>query len=125
MPDSIHIAILIVEDETHSQELLSLYLRGKGHRVFCASNVPEAVAIAKSEKLDLVFLDIVLPEISGFEAINEIRRFSPARIVLMTGYVNQDISEDARILGVQTVLQKPIDPSTLDRVLQETTCRQS
>jgi len=113
-----NLKILIVDDETSSAETLAIYLREKGHQAVCAYTVREALSTIRNDSFNLILLDIVLPEVSGFEAIREIRKISAAPIVLMTGYLDQAIAEDAHLLGVKTVLQKPLDLAKLEPLIR-------
>ncbi len=68
------IGILIVEDEKDIREMLALSLQSKGAIVFEASDTHEAWAKLKSEQVDLILLDWMLPNVSGLELLRRIRR---------------------------------------------------
>ena len=65
--------ILVVEDNGPNMYLLTFLLTKKGYNVFQAFNGEEGVRIALTEKLDLILMDIQLPDIDGYEAIKRIR----------------------------------------------------
>jgi two-component system alkaline phosphatase synthesis response regulator PhoP len=66
--------ILAVDDEEHIQELIKFNLENSGYKVICCGNGTEALKIAKSEKPDLVLLDVMLPGIDGYDVCKEIRK---------------------------------------------------
>jgi two-component system, OmpR family, phosphate regulon response regulator PhoB len=66
--------ILVVEDEADLAELVSFNLRESGHQVTTASNGSTALAEVRRMKPDLVVLDVMLPDVSGFEVCRRIRR---------------------------------------------------
>lgn len=65
--------ILVVDDEVEIVELLTDYLRAEGYRVTIASNGREALDKAGAEKPDLVILDIMMPDLDGFEVCRRLR----------------------------------------------------
>nr|WP_286207939.1 response regulator transcription factor [Clostridium caldaquaticum] len=92
--------ILIVDDEEHIQELIKFNLENNGYRVICASNGMEALKLAKSEKPDLVLLDLMLPGIDGYDVCKEIRRensISNMPIIMITA----KSEELDKILGLE------------------------
>ena len=66
--------VLIVDDEEHIVELIKFNLEANGYKAITASNGLEALELAKSEKPDLVLLDIMLPGLNGNDVCKEIRR---------------------------------------------------
>ncbi len=66
--------ILVVEDELHIRELISFNLKSKGYNILEADNGISALKIIKSQKPDLVLLDLMLPGMDGFEVCKEVRR---------------------------------------------------
>jgi two-component system, OmpR family, alkaline phosphatase synthesis response regulator PhoP len=66
--------ILAVDDEEHIQELIKFNLENSGYKVICCGTGTEAIKIVKSEKPDLVLLDVMLPGIDGYDVCKEIRK---------------------------------------------------
>lgn len=81
--------ILIVEDEQHQRELYSMELQDAGYEVDQAVNGKEAVEKVKTNKYDLVILDIRMPEMDGIEALGKIlSRDKKIPIIIYTAYSN-------------------------------------
>ncbi len=100
--------ILVVDDEPSILELLSEYLRARGHTVFTATDGAEAIAVLDRHALDLVLTDMKMPGIGGLELLAHIRkrdRFVGA--ILMTGYGTIDTALRAMKSGAQDYLLKP------------------
>ena len=88
--------ILIAEDDTDILELLTLYLENNSYKIILAKNGLEAWEIFKQNKIDLILVDIVMPEMNGYELIKKIRSESEVPIIVMSAK-NQDSD---RILGL-------------------------
>lgn len=88
--------ILIAEDDTDILELLTLYLENNSYKIILAKNGLEAWEIFKQNKIDLILVDIVMPEMNGYELIKKIRSESEVPIIVMSAK-NQD---SGRILGL-------------------------
>ncbi len=100
--------ILVVDDEPSIVDLLSEYLRARGHRVWTASDGERALAILDEQDLDLVLTDMKMPGMGGLELLDRVRqreRFVGA--ILMTGYGTIDTALRAMKTGAQDYLLKP------------------
>ena len=81
--------LLIVEDEQHQRELYAMELQDEGYEVDQAANGKEAVEMVKSNRYDLVIMDIRMPEMDGIEALGKIlSRDKKIPIVIYTAYSN-------------------------------------
>ena len=76
--------ILAVDDEPRFVRLLEANLTSAGYEVLTASNGLEAVDKVAEEKPDLVLLDVMMPELNGFAALERIREFSYVPVVILT-----------------------------------------
>jgi PAS domain S-box-containing protein len=113
--------ILIVEDEPTVRTLGRKVLEKLGYRVLIAQDGREAVEVyaAHQDEIDLVLLDVIMPQMSGQRAFEELRRLNPqVKIVLVTGYSPGDVTEDLVLRGAQMV-QKPYDMRTLATVVRQ------
>ena len=68
------ITVLVVDDDVTIRTLLNSTLSNKGFKVFCASNGQEGLKIAKSEEIDVILLDWMMPEMDGMEVMTELKR---------------------------------------------------
>jgi DNA-binding response OmpR family regulator len=90
--------VLIVEDDATIREALALNLRAEGYDVGVASDGEAALAAARSEKPDLVVLDVMLPELDGLTVCRILRRESSVPIILLTARG----TETDKIIGLET-----------------------
>ncbi len=116
-------SILLVEDKPTNQKMTTLMLEKKGHRVTAAHNGREVLEILKSNRFDLIFMDIQMPEMDGFETTAHIRaaekdiRHIP--IIAMTAFATEKDKERCLKAGMDSYISKPITPSELDKVIAE------
>jgi two-component system cell cycle response regulator len=107
--------ILAVEDNPANLELMAYLLRSRGHVVVEARNADEARAAITDQQLDLLVLDIRLPDANGLELLGELRRAAPRADVAalaVTAYAMADDRDDAIAAGFDGYVVKPIDPRT-------------
>jgi two-component system response regulator VicR len=94
---SSHAKILVVDDEQPIADILKFSLEKEGYQVVCAFDGREAVRMVKDEKPDLMLLDIMLPELDGFEVCRHVRSDSNLPIIMLTA---KD-SEVDKVLGLE------------------------
>ncbi len=114
--------ILIVEDEEMVMEVSQALLERLGYRVLTAVNGQEAVNIAKSYdgKIDLVLLDIILPDIEGGEVYPQLMQARPnLKVIVCSGYSVDGPAREILDLGAQSFLQKPFSLKSLLEKLEE------
>jgi DNA-binding response OmpR family regulator len=106
--------ILIVDDEASIRDLLSSYLRNNGFVVTTACSGEEALKACKNEKLDLITLDVVLPNEDGLEVLAKIRSLDPVIPVIMaTGNDPIEVIGVARRRGATAFASKTAPLSEL------------
>ena len=76
--------ILVVDDEKNYRELISLFLKSEEYEVFEAANGREALELFNSIGPDLVILDVMLPDISGFDICKRIRETSEVPVLFLS-----------------------------------------
>ena len=76
--------VLIVDDDTNICELLRLYIEKDGYDTVIANTGTQAIRLFEQEKPDLIMLDIMLPELDGWQVCREIRKKSPVPIIMLT-----------------------------------------
>jgi DNA-binding response OmpR family regulator len=105
--------ILVVDDEANIVELVRLYLQQEGFRVMAASDGVAALEVLGKERPDLLVLDIMLPEIDGWEVCRRVRAFSQVPIIMLTA---RDAEVDRIVgleIGADDYLVKPFSPREL------------
>jgi PAS domain S-box-containing protein len=115
--------ILVVEDNEDGRQTLILMLRLLGHEVLEAASGAAAVELAVRESLDLVLLDVGLPDLDGYEVARRLRERLGARIrlVALTGYGQPTDRARSEEAGFDEHLVKPMDPSKLGEVIRRLT----
>ena len=114
--------ILIVDDSKAARMLIKTILAGYSDPVSLleAENGLQALESYRNEKPDLVFLDLTMPEMDGYEALKEIKEFDThARIIILTADVQQKSVERCLTLGAWKVLKKLPDKSIIYSILDD------
>ena len=102
--------ILIADDEKEVIELLTLYLEKDGNRVFPAADGLTALGIVTSEPLDCALLDVMMPELNGFQLLKKIREKSNIPVLMLTARVSSSDKILGLDLGADDYITKPFDP---------------
>ena len=114
--------VLVVDDNRDLADSLAVVLRLWGHDVTVAYDGPEALESARERRPEVVFLDIGLPHLDGFEVAKRMRAdpvMRKARIVAITGYGRDEDHRRSREVGIDLHLTKPVDPIVLQPLLSE------
>ena len=112
--------VLVVDDNIDSADIMARLLRMSGHDVRTAYSGPAALETAATFVPDVVFLDIGLPGISGYEVARRLRqnpRLKTVKLVAMTGYGNEADRQLAKEAGFDKHLVKPVDFPTVKSLL--------
>jgi len=99
--------ILIVDDELSLRRLMRLYLTKAGFTVAEASTGPEALAALRRGDVDLAIVDVMLPEVDGFEVVRQARRNSSIPIILLTARGEEASRVAGLELGADDYVVKP------------------
>ena len=99
--------ILIVDDETKILEIIAGFLQSRGYTVFCAESGRRAIEIFARESIALIVLDLMLPDISGWEVCRAIRKKSRVPIIMLTARVEEDDKVTGLELGADDYITKP------------------
>ena len=109
--------ILVVDDEPRMIKFVQYNLELDGFQVISASNGLEAIEKAKLELPDLVIMDVMMPQMDGFEALRLIREVSDVPVIMLTVKDEEDDKHLAFSAGADDYLTKPFSPRELgDRV---------
>lgn len=111
--DSPKATILIVDDNPDIRNILDLLLKSRGHSTLCADSGKAALALIAQQRPDLVLLDVIMPEMDGYEVARKIRS-NPATerlpIIMVTAR-DEDIDEILGLeLGADDYIRKPFEP---------------
>lgn len=128
--------LLIVDDEAPIRTLIRKYAEFAGYTVSEAADGMEAIRLTKEEKIDLIIMDIMMPELDGFSACREIRRFSGVPVIMLSArgeeydkingfesgaddYVVKPFSPKELMLRVEVVLKRAGSGHTVDKYVSE------
>jgi len=117
------LSILLVEDNPVNQKVAATMLEKRGHRVFVASHGREALETLDKEHIDLILMDVQMPEMDGFEATELIRDREKGNgghipIVAMTAHAMKGDRERCLAAGMDSYISKPIRAEQLFTVIQ-------
>ena len=100
--------VLIIDDDEFMLNVLAHQLQDEGYILFTTADGPHGIELYKSEKPDIVLLDIGLPSIDGLEVLKQIKQFdSDAKIIMITGYPSSMMREEAMRMGAFAFYEKP------------------
>ena len=105
--------ILVVDDEPKIVKLARDYLEKAGFQVLTAGDGQTALAMARTEKPDLIVLDLMLPGMDGLDVCRAIRRESDVPIVMLTARVEETDQVTGLELGADDYITKPFSPRAL------------
>jgi CheY-like chemotaxis protein len=114
--------VLVVDDNVDAADSLGMLLAGGGHEIRVVHTGRAALEAAASFRPQLVFLDIGLPDLSGYDVAATLRRDHPGsglRIVALTGWGNQQARDRSAESGFDLHLTKPVAMDVLHRLLSE------
>ena len=113
--------ILIVDDDLDVLESTQYMLLEEGYDVITANNGEEAINAYKMHKPGIVFLDIRMPIVDGYEAFFSIKKYdSNAKIIFVTAYsVDEQKAEKAKEMGLIDLLHKPIEFRKITEIIKK------
>lgn len=105
--------ILVVDDEVGIRSFIKKYAEFEGHTVIEASDGMEAVNVFRSKVIDIVIMDIMMPELDGFSAVREIRKTSNVPIIMLSARGEEYDKINGFNLGIDDYVVKPFSPREL------------
>lgn len=111
-------SVLVVDDEKRIRDVCSKMLAGEGHEVAVAETGEVGIRMVQKRHFDIILLDLMMPGISGIDALVQIRNAHPDTVVIViTGYATLEHSIEAMKKGAFDFLSKPFSPSDLRVVI--------
>ena len=105
--------LLIVDDEFNIRELVKKYATFENYESDTAENGLIAINLVKENKYDLIIMDIMMPELDGFSAVKEIRKFSDVPIIMLSARSEEYDKLYGFDLGIDDYVTKPFSPKEL------------
>lgn len=105
--------ILVVDDDRHIRELVAVFLRQAGFEICEASDGREALTALELARVDMVILDIMMPNLDGWELCRELRKYHDFPLLMLTAMGETTQKIKGFELGVDDYLVKPFEPLEL------------
>lgn len=110
--------ILVIDDETATLTMFRLFLSAQGYRVLTAEDGPSGLKLLAQENPAIVFTDLKMPVMDGFDVIKAIKKKAPAtEVVVITGHGDMDLVLQALNLEATDFINKPIKREALEAAL--------
>ena len=106
-------SILVVDDETQIRRLIRKYAEFEGFAVFEAENGMQAIDMCRESNYDIVIMDVMMPELDGFSACTEIRKFSSVPMIMLSARGEEYDRIHGFENGVDDYVVKPFSPREL------------
>lgn len=117
-----HFSVLIIDDDEAMAEVLAARLAQQGFRTLTALEGAAGLALARSERPDVILLDLRLPDRDGFDLCAELDE-SPETtgipIIVLSGMARPDVIRRSRAAGCRYYVRKPYDPNALLLLIQQ------
>lgn len=104
------LTILIVDDDPHIRELLRFYLQKEGYKVVEADDGEEALKLLEAERIQLAIVDIMMPNIDGYQLCAEIRNHYDIPVMMVTAKGEITDKEKGYMAGTDDYIVKPFEP---------------
>ncbi len=105
--------LLVVDDEVRIRELIRKYAEFEGHTVEEAGDGMQAIEVCRKNKYDLIIMDVMMPELDGFSACREIRKFSDTPVIMLSARGEEYDKIHGFELGSDDYVVKPFSPKEL------------
>ena len=113
--------ILVIDDQSDMGWIMSRIFHERGHQVIVSRSGKEGLKKFMDRKdIDLVFLDIKLPDLNGFDVLEQIKRASPdTNVIIITAFGSPEARQQALVRGAVAFLDKPIQIDEMTRLADE------
>ncbi|MBU1091223.1 MAG: response regulator [Candidatus Omnitrophica bacterium] len=110
--------ILVVDDELKIRELFYDLFSVKGYKIITAAGGEEGVKILKSKKIDLVLLDMKMPQLSGIDTLKKMREISPkVKVIMLTALEDPELDRQARHEGATGLMRKSWGITAISKIV--------
>lgn len=122
--DSMHRRVLIVDDEPMNSKRIAFIMQDEPrYEILSAESGKEALGILEEQRMDLILLDVMMPEMDGLETLRRIREKYDTPVVLMTGDKTLEASVEFAELGCDDYITKPVLPLLIKEIIHNMTER--
>ncbi len=110
------ISILVVDDDDATLALLSTFLRRNGYRVISATNPLRALDVLKTETVQLVITDLMMPHVDGIgftQQLHQLPGYANVPVIMITAFGTDEVTDRGMRQGVAMTLHKPVELARL------------
>jgi len=109
--------VLLVDDDPDTRQIVSMMIEKAGHVLITTGSGAAALSLLNREKVDVILLDIMMPEMDGLRVLKTIRTTSDAPILMLTAISDAAIMEQCYLMGANDYIVKPFTREKLvDRI---------
>jgi phosphoserine phosphatase RsbU/P len=124
VPSDFSYRVLVVDDDPFLRQYLELILAQFGHQVATASSGKQALAHVEQSRPDLIFLDVMMPEMDGLQVLRQLRsRGHDNCVIMMTAFGSEDVAMNAVRQGADDYVRKPLEDRELEAALARAQAR--
>lgn len=105
--------ILVVDDDNNICDLIEIYLQKEGYKVYKAHNGKEALKLFGEKQVDIIVLDVMMPQMDGYEVLKELRKNSQVPVLMLTAKGETFDRVLGLELGADDYMVKPFEPKEL------------
>ena len=112
--------ILVIDDDPMNLRMAEFMLKQQGYNIITCSNGRDGISLMESDQVDLVLLDIEMPEFNGFDTLSEIKSnsaISSIPVIMLTASAEKEDIEKSTALGAVDYIKKPFKPQELSEII--------
>ncbi len=111
--------ILLVDDDADTRQMVSMMIEKAGHEIHTTASGIDALALLTRKHMDVILLDILMPELDGLSLLETIRTTSEAPVLMLTAVSHAEIMQQAYVMGADDYVVKPFSrEKLLDRIFR-------
>lgn len=112
--------ILICDDDIGVLEGLKMLFKDRGYDLLFVTNGPRALEIIKTQRVDLLLLDIIMPKMSGMDVLKEVAKIKPnLKTIIITALLHEGVAIELYRCGVIDFITKPLDKNKTLEIIAE------
>ncbi len=112
--------VLVIDNEPDQVDIMSQILAKLGHKVVTAVSGTDALAVLEANRVDIVFLDLIMPDMDGTELCERIKMINPRAVVFaFSGHVSLYDPDKLKKVGFAGTISKPIDIGQIGRAIED------
>lgn len=112
--------VLIIEDSNFQRKILAKFIMDEGHHIYEASNGKAGLELIEEHRPDLIFCDLVMPELDGFEVLKKLQdKKSTIPVIVFTSDIQKPVKKQCIELGAIEFINKPANPAKIQSALRK------